>query len=149
MLRWIKSRLDPYRKPDDSMQWFAILLAFFFLMRIGEYAHSGYWDLRKVVLPTSLQFRNKGAIVADPREADEISLHFRSSKADQEGVGATRSHYRHDGDLCLLQAAGWFYTHFAHRFRSERDAPLFRWSDGSPLTREQVQAVLELSLIHI
>ena len=147
MLKWWKGTLDVDGDPNDALQWFAIVMAFFFLMRIGEYAFSGRWDLKKVLTPSSLQFRKDGCIVSTPAEADEILLHFKGSKADQEAVGATRSHYRHDGELCVVRAAEKMYKHFGHRFRTQRDQPLFRWADGTPFTREQVQAILERAAV--
>ena len=41
MLRWIRSTVDPAGRPDDAILWAALNLAFFYLMRVGEYAHSG------------------------------------------------------------------------------------------------------------
>eukprot|EP00972_Heterocapsa_arctica_P112337 16431189-Heterocapsa_arctica.AAC.1 len=54
MLWWIRSQLDPEGCPNDAVLWCGLMLAFFFLMRIGEYAHSGQWDHQKVLTPLDL-----------------------------------------------------------------------------------------------
>ena len=57
MLRWIKDHLRPADNANDAILWLALSLAFFFLMRVGEYAHSGSWDLKKVLTPADLSAR--------------------------------------------------------------------------------------------
>ena len=137
----------PETRPDDAVAWFGINMAWIFLMRAGEYAHSGHWDMDKVMLPTTLAFFSAGVKVATAKEADEVQLYFRASKADQEGAGATRSHFRTGDTLCPVQAAEYYQRHFMHRFRSEPDQPACRWADGTPLTRAQVQAYLERAAV--
>jgi hypothetical protein len=147
MLTWLREHLDPENKPDDAVIWHAISMAWFFLMRVGEYAHSGGWDKAKVMTPSSIAFRLKGVRTEKAKDADELQLHFRSSKADQEGAGATRSHFRTGGEVCPLKGAEYYQKHFAHRMRAEPHEPVCRWANGLPVTRMQIQAMLERAAI--
>ena len=147
MLAWIRSRLDPEGKADDAMMWFCLTAAFFFLMRIGEYAFSTHWDRDKVLTPEGLKGRKGGKWCSDLGSADEIVLTFRASKTDQEGAGATRNHYRTGQELCVVKAAGYMHKHFGARNKVRSKEPLCRWKDGSPVTRGQIQAVLERAAV--
>ena len=42
MLKWIRTQLRPECCANDAVLWAGLMLAFFFLMRIGEYAFSGH-----------------------------------------------------------------------------------------------------------
>ena len=147
MLRWIRCQLSPETKPDDAVLWAALMTAFFFLMRIGEYAYSNGWAMDRVLTPADLRAQREGQQVELFSEADEVMLRFKKSKADQEGAGATRNHYRSGEELCPAEALAFLQRHFGHRMRSEPHLPLFRWRDGSPLTREQIQAPLERAAV--
>ena len=144
MLEWIRGRLDPEHNPDDAILWGALCLAFFFLMRVGEYAHSGGWDLQKVLTPADVRGKDQNR---DCRGygGDEVQVFFKQSKADQEGFGCMRNHYRSGGELCPVKAMQYVYKRFPHRWEKEADRPLFRWGSGAPLTRAQIQAQLELA----
>ena len=62
-------------------------------------------------------------------------------------MGFTRSHHRFGGDLCVMKAAEKVFIHVAYRFHLERHLPLCRWADGSPSTREQIQATLDRAAV--
>ena len=81
------------------------------------------------------------------READEVEYHFRSSKADQTGAGATRNHFRGQAPLCPLFAGEQMQKHFGHRMRTEPHEPMCRKLGGSPITRQQILSVLERAAI--
>jgi hypothetical protein len=147
MLRWIRTQLRPESRPNDAVLWCGLMLAFFYLMRVGEYAHSGHWDRQKVLTPSDLKGQAGGCAVAHYKEADELLLRFKSSKADQEGAGATRNHYRTHEELCPVEAVELLEKHLGHRMRNEPHEPLLRWEDGTPLTREHIQAILERSAV--
>ena len=51
MLKWIRTQLHPETCANDAVLWAGLTLALFFLMRVGEYAFSGHWDLKKVLTP--------------------------------------------------------------------------------------------------
>ena len=143
MLKWIRTQLHPETCANDAVLWAGLMRAFFFLMRVGEYALSGHWDLKKVFTPADLKGPAAGQPVTDYRLADEIILRFKSSKADQEGAGATRNHYRTNERLCPVEAVELLQRHPGHRMARELDEPLLQWEDNSPLTRDHIQAILE------
>jgi hypothetical protein len=148
MLLWILSCLDPSSNPDDAILWFALVMAFMFLMRIREYAWSAGWDFNKVMTPSCIRLYSQGRTVARFEEAEELHYCWPSSKADQEGRGETRSHFRiTDSPMCVIRAGELLQKHFGERFRNEPAAPLCRWVNGSPVTREQIQAVLERAAV--
>ena len=81
MLRWIRRQLSPETKPDDAVLWAALVTAFFFLMRIGEYAYSNGWAMARVLTPADLRPQKEGQQVELFRDADEVMLRFKTSKA--------------------------------------------------------------------
>ena len=150
MLKWIRTQLRPETCANDAVPWAGLMLAFFFLMRVGEYAHSGHWDRKKVLTPSDLKGQLEGQPVVEYRRADEVLLRFKSSKADlQEGAGATRNHYRTHERLCPVEALELLQKHLGHRMTREPHEPLLRWEDGSPLTRDHIQAILERGAVAV
>ena len=112
-------------------------------MRIGEYAHSGSWDLKKVLTGVDVAGLLNGKPVRALTHADEIMVWFKASKTDALGVGAVRNHFATGESLCVVQAMAWLWSHFPERFdQREERLPWFRWPGGSPLRREQLQDVL-------
>ena len=146
MLLWIFSQLS-MDNPDDALLWFALVFAWFFLMRIGEYAHSGHWDMAKVMTPVDIRLRCEGRTVDLFRDADEVEYHFKRSKADQQGAGETRNHFRASPPLCPLYAGEQMQRHFGHRLRLEPHQPVCRRLNGAPLTRTQIQEALERAAV--
>ena len=145
MMKWIGAQLDPEANPNDAVLWGAVCTGWFFLARAGEYLHSNGWDEKKVARGCDFRVQRSGVPTNSWKEADEVLLCFRSSKSDQEGQGATRSHYRSGEELCVVRALAHIAHHFPQRLGQGADGhrPLFRWEDGAPVTREQVQGVLE------
>ena len=64
MLKWIRTQLHPETCANDAVLWACLMLAFFFLVRVGEYAFSGHWDL-KVLAPADLKGQAAGRPVTD------------------------------------------------------------------------------------
>ena len=124
MLKWIRTQLRPETCANDAVLWAVLVLAFFFLMRVGEYAFSGHWDLKKVLTPADFKGQAAGQPVTDYRRADEVLLRFESSKADQEGAGATRNHYRTNERLCPVEVVELLQRHLGHRMARELHEPL-------------------------
>merc|ERR1712086_459602 len=83
MLQNIRDRLDPIHSPNDAVLYFLIITAFFFLMRIGEYAYAGHWDYHKVLTGSDLAPKASGGPVDHFAQADEVVLWFKGSKTDQ------------------------------------------------------------------
>ena len=142
----IRGTLAPETQPDDAILWAALNLDFFYLMRVGEYAHSGGWDTRTVLTPADLR-PQRGGVPCEYREAEELLLYFKKSKADQEGAGAMRNHYATGEDLCPVQAMRWVHQHLGARMRAVPHLPVFRYQSGAPLMRAQLQAVLERAAV--
>ena len=64
------------------------------------------------------------------------------------GYVCTRNQYGSGGDLCIVAAWQDYEAHFPHRVTgSERDQPLMRFSDGTPITRERLQHFLAIAAI--
>ena len=81
-------------------------------------------------------------------QAEEIVVHIKGSKTDQYNVGCTRNQYATNRELCPVAAMAMYEKHFPHRVRgSEARMPLARWSDGSYVTRSEVQTYLEVASI--
>ena len=173
MLEWVRSRVRPHRTStkgrsvrgcrrgskfrlhwkqkdevsghaDDAVLWTALALAFFYLLRACEYCSSGTPDLDKVLRGADVAFRKEG-IPCSPGEADELAIQFRKQKADQLQFGATRSHYRTGGDVCVVDAVARLAEWFPERFGDgpEADLPLCRWEDGTMVDRVDILAALE------
>ena len=149
MLKWIRTQLHLESCANDAVLWAGLMLAFFFLMRVGEYAFSGQWDMKKVPTPADLKGQAAGQPVTDYRLADEILLRSKSSKADQEGAGATRNHYRTNERLCPVEAVELLQRHLGHRMARELHELLLRWEDNSPLARDHIQAILERGAVAV
>jgi integrase len=158
MMKQIKLELKPQtptewsRKPggrsreeaaDAAVHWAACTTAYFFMPRPGEVVSSGGVDLEKIA-------RGMDLILLDSEEraavhtAERLDLTFRKTKTDQEAFGATRSHYRTGGTLCPIEAviglAEWFPNRLGKG--AEGHLPVFRWSGGAVLTREELQRPL-------
>ena len=150
MLRRIRGMLDPVGKADDAALYLCIMLGFFFMMRIGEYAHSGQWDLKKVLTGLDIAPKAGGRAVPHFAAADEIVLWFKASKADQKGAGQARNHYRSQDPegICPVWAAECYQRWFPARISGrEASRPLARWEDGSPITRERIQELLQRAAV--
>ena len=87
--------------------------------------------------------------MTDYRRTDALLLRFKSSKADQEGAGATRNNYRTNERLCPVEAVELLQRHLGHRVTRELHEPLLRWEDNSPLAREHIQAILERGAVAV
>ena len=89
MLRWLRDQLDIEVVPDHAVLWTAIDLAYFFLLRVSEYAATGADDIEKRGLRgLDLEGRKLGLPTPSFAEADELVLTIRGSKTDQLNRGA-------------------------------------------------------------
>jgi hypothetical protein len=135
---------------EHAVKWAALMVAFFFLIRIGEYAWSGGWDLEKVLAGADLSPKKKGEPCVRLAEADEVMLWFKSSKADQLKYGTARNHFRSGAELCVVEALQWLQTFAPEHFEgSEKHLPLFRFADGTHLTKQMVGEILEQASIEV
>ena len=158
MLRWLRATLRPRWKSkrgataegaDKAMQWAAIVVAWFFLLRAGEYCNSGKVDINRIIRGLDLSLK-AGGESCEPGEADQVDLQFRKSKTDQEAFGQTRTHFANykacEGvRLCPVEALEMLRSWYPARFGTGPEArlPLFRWASGVTLHRSQVQQLLQ------
>ena len=131
------------------MQWAALVVAWFFLLRAGEYCNSGKVDLSRIIRGLDISLKAAGA-PCELGEADQVDLQFRKSKTDQEAFGLTRTHFANykacEGvRLCPVEALEMLRSWHPARFGAgpEAQLPFFRWASGITLHRSQVQQLLQ------
>ena len=151
MLRAIRATLAPDRRPNDAVEWAALVVAFFFfLLRCSEYVEHDVLpqDLRKGVRGCDLVAKKSGNVATSFAEADEVVLTIRGSKTDHNR-GEVRNHVRFPGPLCVVAALASLQAHFPQRFGdgAESDLLLFRWSDGAGMKRSDVTARLRQAAV--
>ena len=105
MLVRIKDCLD-FTLEEHIVLWAALLLAFFFLMRSSEYcAKDGELDPAKGLTVWKLQCDDaNGNLTDDFSAAVAVTVLFEASKTDQNKIGCTRTSYRAEGELDLIEA---------------------------------------------
>ena len=146
MLKWIRSRLDPRKCPNDAAAWAAILVGFFFLLRASEYVKSdgSKVDNGRGLRGCDLVFRTLGQVVKLAAHADEMGLTVRGSKTDKFNLGEVRNHFRvEEKTLCVITAMGDYQYHFPDRFGPLCSQPLFTWDNGKFIQRVEIQVILE------
>jgi len=121
----------------------AIKVGYFYLCRASEYVRSGAPDFGKIMRGADVRLRtgNSG------NDGDRLDVQFRKTKADQAAFGCVRTHYRvTEGvgkPLCVVTAIERLKEEFPERWAEEAPLPLFRWSNGALIRREDIQKVLE------
>ena len=153
MLRWMKQHLDESRsfsKGDQVALWAALTTAFFFLLRASEYLVQANrtWSTRRVLKGCEVEGRvdNQTCRI---QNAQEVVIYLSGSKTDQYNQGTIRNHYR-SGDpyLCPVRALGEMERHYPERFRgAEAEEPLFRFEDGTPITRDDIHEMVQLAAV--
>ena len=118
---------------DNVMLWAASLLCFFGFLRLGE-----------ITVPTDTGFDEGAHLTFNDISVDcienpqVIRVRIKASKTDPFRVGADIFMGRTDNDLCPVAAV--------LAFRGPGPGPLFRFSDGKPLTRSRLVAKLKESI---
>ena len=153
MLIWLGKELVGPFKPgstsptyaDAVMVFAALTTAWFFMLRAKEFAESNGIDQEMIVRGCDFRFATGG--VTAENDAEEITLRFRKTKADQlafgdcKTLGATgRKH------LCPVKALQQMKKVWPLRFQpghAESQLPLFRWSSGAVLKRTEIQLLLQ------
>ena len=142
MLKWIKGHFKMDR-PDEAVIWAALNTGFSFLLRAGEYVKhdKGEWNHRTALNGSDVELRAQGehARRGGP-QPDEVVIRIRGSKNAQLNVGEVRNHHAYGGDLCVVSAIARLRHHFPARFDGGPEAgePLFRWQNGTAVTRTDV-----------
>jgi hypothetical protein len=129
---------------DDAILWMALNLAFFFLLRIGEYAQSGEIDMERILRGLDISQQRDGARTTRGN-ARETVVRFRKQKSDQAAFGMNRTQYVTRLKLCVVDAVERVRILLPERFDngSEAHLPACRWGSGATLRREEIQNVLQ------
>ena len=130
----------------------AVVVAFFFLLRVSEFAAQDSHHMEKFILLRScVTFRKKGRVCAWNEEPDEVELFLRGSKTDQEMQGCTRSHFRSGSELCPVDAlVTWF--RLTEGGKVPASAPLFSVPQGKTgewkvITRADVSEMIKRAAV--
>ena len=122
---------------------------FSFMLRSSEFLSRGGagWDLGKVLRPRDIELRCDGRRLEEGEYqlANEVSIFLRQSKSDQYNEGCVLTHHaasNNNIDLCVVRALRDLAMAAPQRWREERDLPLSRWEDGTPVTRTQIRGLL-------
>ena len=101
--------------------------------------------MAKVIRPAGVVFWKDGAAANDHREAEEVSIRIRSAKADILNAGTSRNHFKSGTQICIVEALIALRNAFPRRWEEESEEPLFRFRDGSPLYRAEVQGTIQVA----
>ena len=150
MLKWIGVHLqaggDAHGdlKVDCRMLQAALLTAWFYMLRAREFTDSSGVDMEMIVRGQDIQLSVQGQKVEEG--AEEATLQFRKTKADQEAFGTCKTMLKTDVEhVCVVTALEKFKEVAPRRFHGGPEAhlPLFRWSSGPLLKRLEVQNILQ------
>ncbi|CAE7524776.1 unnamed protein product, partial [Symbiodinium necroappetens] len=148
MLQWLHSHLHGgvLSYAEVTLQWGALCLAFFFLLRASEYLDTGYHSPLRGLRGRDLRLSRGGkpCSLRDFEEADELTVFIRGSKTDVYNRGEYRNHYKTGLLLCPVTATTQLFKSFPLRFAGgpEEDELLFRDLEGKPLPRALVSILI-------
>ena len=153
MLVWLGQELiGPFKEgstnptyADAVMVFAALTTAWFYMLRAKEFAESNGVDKEMIVRGCDLRFATNG--VATEGDAEEVTLRFRKTKADQLAFGDSKTLSATGRPfLCPVKALTTMKKVWPCRFQaghSESQLPLFRWSSGAVLKRTEIQLFLQ------
>ena len=150
MLKWVGKHLEEGSdahgdlKVDCRMIQAALLTAWLYMLRAKEFTDSSGVDLAMIVRGQDIQLSTQGEQVN--QGAEEATLQFRKTKADQEAFGTCKTMLRTGVQyVCVVEALEKFKEVAPRRFDKgpESHMPLFRWSSGQVLKRLEVQNILQ------
>ena len=155
MMKWLYHQLTQEDavgeyKVDCAMLKAAINVAWFFMLRAKEYADSGGVDLSMIVRGCDLKLTYNGEKVGVWEKANELSLQFRKTKADQQSFGESKTVASTGVEgLCPVVAVQSLRQVAPQRFEDESEAakPVFRWCKGTTLKRLEIQALLQKAAV--
>ena len=150
MLKWIGSRFEEGSqdrgelKVNCRMIVAALLTAWFFMLRAREFCDSSGMDEEMILRGQDVQLSVKGEAVAE--KAEEATVQFRKTKADQEAFGTCKTLLKTGvKKVCVVTALAELREAAPRRFGNgpESHLPLFRWASGQVLRRLEVQNLLQ------
>ncbi|CAH3113440.1 unnamed protein product, partial [Porites lobata] len=126
-LRAIQHRLD-FSRRDHVMLWAACCLGFFGFLRAGEFTVNSAFQPSIHMTVADLQADS----LVNPTC---FKVHIKCSKTDPFRMGCDVYVGRGEGLVCPIRALGNFLV-----LRGSSEGPLFTFSDGRPLTRQQLSS---------
>ena len=155
MMKWLHEQLDEKTqvgefKIDCVMLRSAVTLAWFFMLRAKEYADSGGVDMGMIVRGCDIKLSKDGENTRCGEEANELTLQFRKTKADQQSFGESKTVVATGVlGLCPVEPMVKFRDVAPHRFGEHPEAvqPLFKWTKGTTLKRLEIQALLQRAAV--
>jgi len=126
---------------DKRMIWAAMMLCFFGFFRSGELCvpSMSLFDTTR-----HLSVADVLAITDGSGNPVQLQIRLKRSKTDREGVGVTVCVGKTGNKLCPVAATlSWMIL------RGNTSGPLFRYSNGSPLTQQQFVTELRRALLSI
>ena len=133
-LKVIQSSLDLSTR-DHVMLWAACCLAFFGFLRAGEFTVTSAFDPNTHMTVSDLQ----ADYLVNP---SCFKVRIKCSKTDPFRVGCDIYLGSGSGSLCPITALSSYLS-----LHGSAPGPLFMFSDGSPLTRQQLSSSLQ-SILH-
>ena len=151
MLKWIGNHLRGGAESfgelriDCRMLEAALLTAWFFMLRAREFSDSSGVDEEMIVRGQDVQLSVQGRPVGEDQAAEEVTLQFRKTKADQEAFGTCKTMMKTGVEhVCVVEALMKFREVAPRRFHGpETHLPLFRWASGAVLKRLEIQNILQ------
>ena len=144
-LRHIKSKLD-FDNPRHVVQWAAVTMGFFLMMRCSEYLAEGTtFDPVRAMTSDKLMPHADGVRLADGdyARADSLTALFEVSKTDQNRIGCTCTIFATGDDLCPV--AAYKALRAVRGATWQPKAPAMADADGWVLSRQAMAAVLKAS----
>ena len=129
-LKAIQRSLDLSTK-DHVMLWAACCLGFFVFLRAGEFTVNSMFDPNIHLIVTDLQADS----LVNP---SCFKIHLKCSKTDPFCVGCDIYVGRGVGSVCPITALGNYLS-----LRGLAPGPLFLFSDGHPLSRQQLSSFVQ------
>jgi len=133
-LRAIQHGLD-FSRRDHVMLWAACCLGFFGFLRAGEFTVNSTFQPSIHMTVADLQADS----LVNPTC---FKVHIKCSKTDPFRMGCDIYVGRGEGSVCPIRALGNFLA-----LRGSSAGPLFTFSDGRPLTRQQLSSTVQ-SILH-
>ena len=151
MLKWIGEHLEGgcrsfgELRVNCRMLKAALLTAWFYMLRAKEFADSSGVDPDMIVRGVDVSLTTDGQAIPDETKAEEMTLQFRKTKADQSAFGTCKTMLQtYVEHVCVVKAMIEFKEVAPRRFKgAEALLPLFRWSSGEVLKRLEIQNILQ------
>eukprot|EP00913_Durusdinium_trenchii_P026135 g24517.t1 len=153
MLVWIRRHLsscDTLSKGDQVILWAAIMVGFFFLLRASEFLVTvgRSWGSTRTLKGSDIEARKDNMQVTNFHQAEEVVIYLKGSKTDQYNQGTVRNQFKSGNELCVVSALADYQNIKPERFAgAEENQPLFRFEDGKPLQRGDIQNLIQLAAV--